>query len=136
MWDEPGSPKGPPKAGGMILRPKLCAGRARVARVAGKRRGKGARVAAGYLEGDTRVTPGSSQATPEHVARVTPGSNPGAYLDHAQAVGGLSAEVTRGRKSRPGSRPRYVHAREATGCQPGWIPGGVHAGRNQGKTKA
>ena len=78
MWDEPGSPKGPPKAGGMRLRPKLCAGRARVARVTGKRRGKGARVAAGYLEGDTRVTPGSFQAMPEHVARVTPGPNPGA----------------------------------------------------------
>ena len=134
-WDEPGSPKGPPKAGGMILRPKLCAGRARVARATGKRRGKGTRVAAGLLEGDTRVTPGSAKATPEHIARVTPGSNPGAYLGYAQAVGGLNTEVTLGRKSRPGSRPRYVHAREATGCQPGWNPGGVHAGRNQGKTK-
>jgi len=34
-------------------------------------------VAAGLPEGDTRVRPGSATVTPERVARVTPGSNPG-----------------------------------------------------------
>ena len=100
-----------------------------------KRHGKGARVAAGLPEGGTRVMPGSATVAPEHITRVTPGSNPGAYLGYAQAPGCLNTEVTLGKKSKPGSRPRYVHAREATGRQPGWNPGGVHAGRNQGKTK-
>ena len=83
-WDEPGSPKGPPKAGGLILRPKPCAVHARVACVTWKRQRKGTRAAAGSLEGDTRITPGSAKATPEHFARVTPGSKPGAYLGYAR----------------------------------------------------
>ena len=67
----PGLPRVPRRPG--ILRPKPCAGHERVARVTGKGQGTGTRVAAGYLEGDTRVTPGSAQANPEHIARVTPG---------------------------------------------------------------